>query len=76
LKTTVALRTLYALCSAAWKYWSPNMMGISLKERETLIATSRYSILKELYDRWEETQGFESDLHAAGPGIVFTERPG
>jgi hypothetical protein len=30
------------------------MKGISLKEREKLITTSRYGILKEMYDRWEE----------------------
>jgi hypothetical protein len=54
LKATIVLRTLYALCSAAWKYRSPNMIGSFVKEREKLITTSRYGLLKEMYDRWEE----------------------
>ena len=51
---TVALPTLYALCKVAWRCWNPAVVRFSLQKREGLSTTSRYGVLKEMYDRWTE----------------------
>ena len=51
---TIALPTLYTMCRVAWRCWNPTVVRFSLQKREDLSTTSRYGVLKEMYDRWTE----------------------
>ncbi|KAH7381471.1 heterokaryon incompatibility protein-domain-containing protein [Phaeosphaeria sp. MPI-PUGE-AT-0046c] len=52
--TTIALPTLHKLSTLAWEWWDALWITTPTYEREKLLATSQYGIIKEMYDRWEE----------------------